>query len=511
MTARRRDDLKAFFRTGDVPTEDQFGDLIDSAVNKVEDGISAHGGSVYVGSPSVLRGALVIYGPTLPLQGTVATTAGSTAVVGTGTAFTTELRPGDLVCIDDGTYRTRSIDDDTHLTLAFPATLTISEQPIFSGPLLQIGDPYYKTGMTVAASGAVGVGTATPATTLEVRGTVTAKGFAGPISAAQLTGTLDSAQVPPIPASHITGTIGAGQVAPIPASQITGSLIVAQVSGLQDLLDRVMTLEAKVKSLSGSAPSEINGLGLNGTNTFVILSKNTTDQMSWLEMQGGQDPSPNQLIDLDDFTIEATVYPTGPNLYTPGTYMPVLTAMSEDGEIVNGVPVSSFTWFDSLLGFCLESGCVSFWAQTAEWHSGVPSNSQRTILTATTPLPADTWSRIAVRWKLFDQVVTLYVEGREVASATWKGPWVNQVYRFLIGTDAARSGYFTGRIRDLMVWRGQPPSLPTAHIPTDNQQLLNAAYQNGLGAYFPCDEGFLNSLIDYTPVGNNGTIYYPVW
>ncbi|TND08166.1 MAG: hypothetical protein FD123_2560 [Bacteroidetes bacterium] len=40
MAELTRDQLKAFFETGDIPTEDQFADLIDSYIHKLDDGVS---------------------------------------------------------------------------------------------------------------------------------------------------------------------------------------------------------------------------------------------------------------------------------------------------------------------------------------------------------------------------------------------------------------------------------------------------------------------------------------
>jgi len=40
MAQRDRTTLKTFFETGDKPTQDQFGDLIDSCLNPSDDGIN---------------------------------------------------------------------------------------------------------------------------------------------------------------------------------------------------------------------------------------------------------------------------------------------------------------------------------------------------------------------------------------------------------------------------------------------------------------------------------------
>ena len=53
------------------------------------------------------------------LTGTsIAVTNASAAVVGTGTAFTTELQEGSAIVISGVPYKIYKITDDTHLTLA---------------------------------------------------------------------------------------------------------------------------------------------------------------------------------------------------------------------------------------------------------------------------------------------------------------------------------------------------------------------------------------------------------
>ena len=72
------------------------------------------------------------------LTGTVAVTASSAAVVGTGTSFTTELAVDDRVKINSITYRVLSITDNTNLTLDIEVVSTASGQTI------------YRSGMTSA-------------------------------------------------------------------------------------------------------------------------------------------------------------------------------------------------------------------------------------------------------------------------------------------------------------------------------------------------------------------------
>lgn len=77
------------------------------------------------------------YGRHQALTGAVATTINSTSVVGTGTKFTSELKPGDTVEIgtSDTVYTIASITDNTHLTLSENAEETLSGASIYLSEL----------------------------------------------------------------------------------------------------------------------------------------------------------------------------------------------------------------------------------------------------------------------------------------------------------------------------------------------------------------------------------------
>ena len=70
------------------------------------------------------------------LTGTVAVTASSAAVVGTGTSFTTELAVDDRVKINSIKYRVLSITDNTNLTLDIEVVSTASSQSIYRSGMI---------------------------------------------------------------------------------------------------------------------------------------------------------------------------------------------------------------------------------------------------------------------------------------------------------------------------------------------------------------------------------------
>jgi hypothetical protein len=76
---------------------------------------------------------------TRSLAGTVATTAASTTVSGTGTAFTEELRPGSSFVVNGVTYEVDTITDDDTLDLTTAAASTLVGQSVLSdSPMLLI-------------------------------------------------------------------------------------------------------------------------------------------------------------------------------------------------------------------------------------------------------------------------------------------------------------------------------------------------------------------------------------
>ena len=83
------------------------------------------------------------------LTGTVATTSGSTAVVGTSTTFTTSLKVGDYITIATvpGVYQVATIADDTHLTLSANASATASGKVVTAKNMY--GKPLYLADNTV--------------------------------------------------------------------------------------------------------------------------------------------------------------------------------------------------------------------------------------------------------------------------------------------------------------------------------------------------------------------------
>jgi len=111
--------------------------------------------------------------------GTVAVTASSTAVSGTGTFFKSQVGIGDRITVlDIGQTRTVvAVNSDTSLTVdtAFTTADTSSQISVLAA-LLRLRDSSGNLRLMLSDEGKLGIGTPTPADTLSVVGSVSATG-----------------------------------------------------------------------------------------------------------------------------------------------------------------------------------------------------------------------------------------------------------------------------------------------------------------------------------------------
>ncbi len=117
------------------------------------------------------------------LSGTVTVASGASAVVGTSTLFTTELNVGDSVRIADEVFKVTAIADDTNLTIDSNHSAGASGDLIWGDyNYLDIRKADGDSVLRVNKRGWVGIGTNSPASELEVVGTITADQFNGPVA-----------------------------------------------------------------------------------------------------------------------------------------------------------------------------------------------------------------------------------------------------------------------------------------------------------------------------------------
>jgi hypothetical protein len=232
MASQNRETLKQYFQTGSTPTQAEFADLIDSALNQVDDSITAdEQGQIGIGNPAPAANLNVRGKLFTALAGTVSVAQGATLAIGKGTHFDIELAAGDAIQIGAQRFEVASITDSAHLELAVAATAVINDAGAFrDANLLLIENGNGNAQFIIDKSGNVGIGTATPTARLHVNGKVIANELAGQgsgltnLSAANLEGTLKAAQLP---------VLTAEQIPDLAASKITsGQLNVAQLPAL---------------------------------------------------------------------------------------------------------------------------------------------------------------------------------------------------------------------------------------------------------------------------------------
>jgi hypothetical protein len=229
--------LKAYFETGKVPTQEQFESLIDAGVNKTDDGVSVApgGGMIGIGDPRPSASLSVRSGVAAPLTGKVRVARDSTAVTGEpgpdATRFRTEVRVGDLIRIEDAVSTVAAVVDDAHLTLdrPHPAGAPDAVVAYVECDPLSVRNESGTPRLLIDRAGNVGIGTATPQSTLDVAGTLTASALRGSggnitgLQAANIEGVLAQNALPDLNADTITsGTLAVDRLPGIPASLIIG-------------------------------------------------------------------------------------------------------------------------------------------------------------------------------------------------------------------------------------------------------------------------------------------------
>ncbi len=131
-------------------------------------------GELGVGTDAPTARFEVVGNPSVMGTGTIASTPGLTTVTGAGTAFTTQLRVGDLLIISLPTPQERiivAILNDQTLEVETPFSPELPAQAfVFQRPVACFTQDDGLPGVTVSADGRLGVGTTTPRAPLQVIG-----------------------------------------------------------------------------------------------------------------------------------------------------------------------------------------------------------------------------------------------------------------------------------------------------------------------------------------------------
>jgi hypothetical protein len=198
MPKQTRTNLKQYFLTGNTPTEEQFADLIDSALNAIDDPIvSDANGQVGIGTSA----------PTAKLE--VAGTLKAASFSGDGAAVT-NIQAANVA----GFIPLAQIPD----LPAEKITGMLDPSKLPSIPASQI-------------SGTLDASQLPPIPPAQIAGVLNAAQIP-PIPAARIEGVLDVSQIPAIPGRQITGAFDLTQLPAIPAARIEGALDVSQIPAI---------------------------------------------------------------------------------------------------------------------------------------------------------------------------------------------------------------------------------------------------------------------------------------
>lgn len=143
------------------------GGVVDAA------SVSAGGAS---GAPLAARGSAPFDG-----KGLVTGTLGTTTLLGTGTAFLTEVAEGDSLAIGTETYQVTTVKDERSLEVTPALRANVAGGFKIQKPVCRFDSSSGSTGLFINAEGSVGIGTKVipgPAASLEVAGNLRVRGRA---------------------------------------------------------------------------------------------------------------------------------------------------------------------------------------------------------------------------------------------------------------------------------------------------------------------------------------------
>ena len=290
MSEQSRNTLKSYFLTGSIPSQSNFGDLIDSCVNETDDEVyvdSYHNTGFGLTLPPARlaianTGKKVIPTVTLTLLNGNAT---ARATVSEGVSLSTIIYPGDRIEVTGilSTFSVISVSATSLQLFPLPAAdvsnvqVTLLKNLFFIGSTNPISDS--ATQLVVTNEGRMGLGRLQPQQALDVNGNIQAGGFIG-----------NGSQLTDLIAGNITGKIPIATLPSISFGNIEGQLTVSQLpSGYQPAFNGIVSFncsEAIIQAGNSVTLSwEVNGVDsveLSFLDTYTATTINSANEQSWL-------------------------------------------------------------------------------------------------------------------------------------------------------------------------------------------------------------------------------------
>jgi len=308
MSEQSRTTLKSYFLTGSVPTQANFGDLIDSFINEIDDQVSVDNshnmGLGFTAPPARLAVAnaapQVLHSFTLSVHTGNAT---ATAVnLLPGVLLPTVVYPGDMILVSgiSQPFTITAVAAQTLQLMPVPATdataaqVTLLKNQFFIGNTSNVGDA--GTQMVVTNAGRMGLGILQPQQALDVNGNVQATGFTGngsqltQLTGANITGQIPPGALPSISFQNIQGQLTVAQLPVLSFPDIQGQLAVSQLpQGYQPTINGITGFNCATPVVqSGNAVTltwTVNGatsLQLTYLNNYAVTTLTSASNPAWL-------------------------------------------------------------------------------------------------------------------------------------------------------------------------------------------------------------------------------------
>lgn len=307
MSGQSRSTLKNYFLTGNVPTQSNFADLIDSFINEADDQVyvdTTHNMGLGITQPPArlaIAGSVsqVMHGFTLTVTSGNDT---ATATVMPGMSLPALVYPGDMILVPGITqpFSVLAVTAQTLQLWPAPAAdaanvqVTLLRNQLYIGSAATISNA--TTQMVLTNAGNLGLGVLQPQQMLHVNGNVQATGFMGNgsqltnLAAANLTGQLPLAALPALSFQNIQGQLVLGQLPALSFTNIEGQLAVSQLpAGYQPVVNGItgFNCSTPIVQSGGSVTlswtvNNATSLQLTYLNNYAVTTVNSTTNPTWL-------------------------------------------------------------------------------------------------------------------------------------------------------------------------------------------------------------------------------------